>query len=73
MRNSFIEQYKYEEEKIMILQFFTVFFTAMFELWVAIPIGIGFKLEPITIIMATSLGATIGSIFVILLGNGIRN
>ena len=56
----------------MVLQFFTVFFTAMFELWVAIPIGIGFKLEPIIIIMATSLGATIGSIFVILLGNGIQ-
>ena len=56
----------------MVLQFFTVFFTAMFELWVAIPIGIGFKLEPIIIIMATSLGATTGSIFVILLGNGIQ-
>lgn len=56
----------------MILQFFTVFFTAMFELWVAIPIGIGFKLNPIITIIATFLGATVGSILVILLGNGIQ-
>jgi len=54
------------------VQFFTVFFTAMFELWLAIPIGIGFKLKPIIIIMATFLGATIGSIVVILLGKGIQ-
>ena len=56
----------------MIIQFFTVFFTAMFEIWVAIPIGIGFKLNPIITIIATFLGASAGSVLVILLGNGIQ-
>ncbi len=50
-----------------------VFLSSILELWLGIPIGLVLKLNPILIIIASSLGAICAAIIVAYFGESIRN
>lgn len=56
-----------------LIQMLTVFGLSLIELWAAIPAGFVFNLNPVVIIIATSSGAILSALLVILAGDKIRN
>lgn len=56
----------------MLYKYLSIFSVAFIELWAAIPMGIGFKIHPILIILISSLGAFSGAILVIVFGSKIQ-
>lgn len=56
----------------ILIQILLVFLSAIFELWVGIPIGLAFKLNPILIIIVASLGSILAAIIVAYFGESIR-
>ncbi len=56
----------------MLLSVLSVFFTAMLELWAAIPLGFVLKLDPWINAIATIAGATAGVAVVVFAGEGLR-
>jgi hypothetical protein len=56
-----------------LIQMLTVFGLSLIELWAAIPAGFVFNLNPVVIIIATSSGAILSALLVVLAGDKIRN
>lgn len=57
----------------ILIQILIVFLSSILELWVGIPIGLAMKLNPILIIISSSLGSILAAIFVAYFGESIRN
>ena len=57
----------------IIIDTIIVFILAIWELWVSIPIGLGFGLNPILIIIVSSLGSISSAITIAYFGESIRN
>lgn len=56
-----------------IIQLLTVFGLSIIELWAAIPAGFALNLNPAAIVIASSAGAIVGALLIILAGEKIRN
>ena len=56
----------------MLGQYLIVFGTAILELWAAIPAGFAINVDPLSIVILSSLGAFSGSLLVMLLGTGLQ-
>jgi len=57
----------------MVIKLLTVFGLGAVELWVAIPTGFALGLPPLLIATVSTLGATLGALVVLVLGEKIRN
>ncbi len=57
----------------IIIETLIVFLASILELWFSIPIGLGFKLNPVLIIIASSLGSILSSVIIAYFGESIRN
>ncbi len=57
----------------VLFEFLFVFVAAILELWISIPIGLSLKLNPILIIIASSLGAIFAAIIIAYLAEPLRN
>lgn len=55
-----------------IVKLFTVFGLAAVEIWIAIPAGFAMRIHPVSIGAATAIGATLGVVTVVLLGDRFR-
>lgn len=56
----------------LVIKFITVASLGIIELWAAIPLGIALKLHPLLNGIASALGAIIGALLVIFLGDRLR-
>jgi hypothetical protein len=56
-----------------IIQLLTVFGLSIIELWAAIPVGFALNLNPAAIVAASSAGAIVGALLVMLAGEKLRN
>jgi hypothetical protein len=56
----------------MIFKFFTMTLLGAFGMWVAIPVGLTMKLNPLIVSLSTSFGAVLGLMLILSLGNPIR-
>jgi len=54
------------------VQWLTVFFLGAIELWAAIPAGLALKLHPLATGIAAAIGAMVGALVVVLLGERVR-
>lgn len=57
----------------ILIEILIVFIASILELWLSIPIGLGFGLNPILIIIASSLGSILSAIVIAYFGESIRN
>jgi len=57
----------------ILIEILVVFIVAILELWFSIPIGLGFGLNSILIIITTSLGSILSAIIIAYFGESIRN
>jgi membrane protein YqaA with SNARE-associated domain len=51
----------------------SVFIASIIELWLAIPLGLYLNLNPLLIIIISSVGSILSAVSVIFLGEGVRN
>ncbi|MBZ9570048.1 small multi-drug export protein [Methanobrevibacter sp. TMH8] len=57
----------------ILIEILVIFIAAILELWFSIPLGLGFGLNPILIIVASSLGSILSAIIIAYFGESIRN
>lgn len=57
----------------LVVKFITVTGLGIIELWAAIPAGTALKLHPLLNGLASGLGAIIGALLVIIIGDRLRN
>lgn len=67
------QQHKPDSDNMDFIELLTVFGLSIIELWAAIPAGFALNLNPIAIIIASSAGAIVGALLIILTGEKIRN
>jgi hypothetical protein len=56
----------------MLISIISVFLASVAELWLAIPLGLVLKLNPILIIVAAAAGSIVSAFLVVTLGEGVR-
>ena len=57
----------------ILVETIAVFIIAILELWLSIPLGLGFRLNPILLIITSSLGSILSAIIIAYFGESIRN
>lgn len=56
----------------LLLKYLTVYLIGIIELWVAVPTGLAFKLDPLLIVVCSATGASTGAFLVVLIGEPLR-
>lgn len=57
---------------MLLLKYLTVYLISIIELWVAVPTGLAFKLDPLLIVVCSATGASTGAFLVVLIGEPLR-
>lgn len=57
----------------ILIETLVIFIVAILELWLSIPLGLGFELNPILIIVVSSLGSILSAVVIAYFGESIRN
>ena len=57
----------------ILVETIAVFITAILELWLSVPLGLGLRLNPILLIVTSRLGSILSAIIIAYFGESIRN